>query len=117
MNSKEVLSISSSIVLLSALIKWMGGSFLTTELHGGLVVLAFAAIGIALYAYSKKEAKPDAFSLFAAWVTVSAAAAGIFGFASNLSDPTKIQSAELKALESAAKTIQETTERVKTNGE
>jgi hypothetical protein len=80
LGAEEVLTIGGVVTVLTQIIKW--GMPSLPDSAGLLIVFVCAAIGVGLWGVSNEPTW--AYSLvwpyFAAWVTVAATAAGIFGF-------------------------------------
>lgn len=82
MNATEIGAVSTAVVALTQLLKWSGVS----NRLGPLMVLILSAIGTAFYAWSFPEHKSTPFDYFAAWIIISTAAAGVFGFTRQASE-------------------------------
>lgn len=78
MDAQSVITISAAVVALTQLMKWMN---VIPDRYGPMSVLAFAAIGIGLWAWDDRGL-PSAtkFDYFAGWIAVATSAAGVFGF-------------------------------------
>ena len=80
MNAEQIITISTVVVLLTQFVKWGG----LPDRRGPIVVALIAAVGVGVFRWSTLPDLPisarDAWPLFAAWVAVTAAAAGTFGF-------------------------------------
>jgi hypothetical protein len=77
MDAKAVLVISGAVVLLVQLVKWGG----LPDSRGPWAVLACSLLGVLFWGWSRGDmARATAFDYFAGFVSVAAAAAGVFGF-------------------------------------
>lgn len=77
MTTTEAALVSGAVVALTQLTKWAG----VPTRYGPISVLVWAALGVLLWAYSAEAFRRTAtFELFSGWVTVSLAAAGVYGF-------------------------------------
>lgn len=80
MNAEQIMTITSVVVLLTQVVKWSG----LPDGRGPIVVAIIAAIGVGVFRVSTLPdvaiSVRDAWPLFAAWVAVAAASAGVFGF-------------------------------------
>lgn len=78
MTAQEIATVSAAVVALTQLLKWAG---VLNDERGPLGVLVFAAIGVTLWGYSVGTfTRTLLFDYFSAWIVVSCAAAGVFGF-------------------------------------
>lgn len=77
MSGESILTVSAAVVLLVQLVKWSG---LPPKLSP-LAVLVTSLVGVAFWAWTQDNfARQTAFDYFAGFVSVAAAAAGVFGF-------------------------------------
>ncbi len=77
MDAQAIISVSAAVVALVQLVKWAG----LPDKAGPLVVLVFAVIGVALWAYSENNfTRETSFDYFAGWIAVALGSAGTFGF-------------------------------------
>lgn len=79
MDAAEVLKIAAVVVPLAEVIKY---SKRVPEHWGVPVVMLLSGLVVGLWALSQDSvfSRTDAFSLFAAWVTVVVSSAGVYGF-------------------------------------
>ena len=81
MNATQMSLVSTVVVALTQLIKWMG----LPDKRGPLAVLVLAILGVGLFGWSQGAiSRASAFDYFAAAVMVAMAAAGVFGFTRSL---------------------------------
>lgn len=90
MTTTEAALVSGAVVALTQLMKWTRA---IPDRYGPISVLVWSALGVAVWAFSAEAfRRADAFELFSGWITVSLAAAGIYGFtragAESLTRPT-----------------------------
>jgi hypothetical protein len=77
MDAQAIAAVMIAVTGLTQLVKWMG----LPDGKGPLAVLGLAALGTALWAWSKGAiSQATAFDLFSAWIVIALSAAGIFGF-------------------------------------
>lgn len=76
MDGEAIVTVSAAVVALTQLVKWIG----LPDRWGAVVVLGLSAVGVGVWTYDNPEARTTLFPLFAGWVAVATAAAGIFGF-------------------------------------
>ncbi len=78
MNAEAILTVSTAVVGLTQLLKWMGMS----NRYGSIAVMLLSLLGILAWAYSREQlpSRTEIFAYFAAWITVATSAAGVFGF-------------------------------------
>lgn len=77
MNAETIATVASAVVLLTQIAKWAGLP-LKAAPYG---VLLFSALGVGLWGYSLGPlGRPDIWNYFVGWITVAAAAAGVYGF-------------------------------------
>jgi hypothetical protein len=74
----DAVAISAAVVALVQMVKWAG----LPDKYGPLAVLAFSALGVALWMHSEGHhfQGPWIWQSFTGWVNVALSAAGIFGF-------------------------------------
>lgn len=78
MTTTEAALVSGAVVAMTQLMKWTRA---IPDRYGPLSVLVWSLLGVAIWAYSAEAfRRADAFELFSGWITVSLAAAGIYGF-------------------------------------
>jgi hypothetical protein len=85
MTATQIMTVAAAVVALTQLLKWMG----VDNKHGPILVLIIALLGVTLYAWSQIPNgldKSHAWDMFAAWITVATAAAGVFGFTRAVAD-------------------------------
>lgn len=87
LSAEGIVAVSAAVVALTQLIKWGG----LPDRAGPIVVLILAALGVGLYQVSYAPegrifTRVDVWPLFAAWIAVALAAAGVFGFTRAASD-------------------------------
>lgn len=87
LSAEGIVAVSAAVVALTQLIKWGG----LPDRMGPVVVLILSALGVGLYQVSYAPdgrifSRFDIWPLFAAWIAVSLAAAGVFGFTRATSD-------------------------------
>jgi hypothetical protein len=77
MHGVPILTVSAVVVALTQLVRWAG----LDERWAPAAVAVLAALGVGLWAAAAGPPAPSAaFDYFAAWVTVTTSAAGVFGF-------------------------------------
>lgn len=77
MNAEAIISVSAAVVALTQLMKWAG----LTDRYGPIAVMVLALIGVAFWSWSAGDfSRTVAFAYFAAWITVTTSAAGVYGF-------------------------------------
>ena len=77
MQGVPILTVSAVVVALAQLVRWAG----LPERWAPITVAVLAALGVGLWAAAAGPPAPGAaFDYFAAWVTVTTSAAGVFGF-------------------------------------
>ena len=77
MQGVPILTVSAVVVALAQLVRWAG----LPERWAPIVVAVLAAVGVGLWAIAAGPPTASAaFDYFAAWVTVTTSAAGVFGF-------------------------------------
>lgn len=77
MDGEAILSVSAAVVALTQLAKWGG----LPDRRGPLAVLALAALGVAVWGFTKGQFEyTQAFSYFSGWIAVATSAAGVYGF-------------------------------------
>ena len=77
MTAEAIIAVSAAVLACVQLAKW---SFLPDK-YGPLAVLVLAALGVWLWGYSVGTyERTQAFSYFAAWVSVALSASGTYGF-------------------------------------
>jgi hypothetical protein len=75
--TQVVLVVAPVVVILVQLVKWMG----LPDRYGPFAVLLASALSVALWCWSNDHySQALAWELFTAWLTISAAAGGIYGF-------------------------------------
>lgn len=78
MTTTEAALVSGAVVALTQLLKW---TKIIPEKFGPLSVLVWSLCGVLIWAYSAEAfRRANTFELFSGWITVSLAAAGIYGF-------------------------------------
>jgi hypothetical protein len=77
MDAQAMAAVSAAVVALTQLLKWMG----INEQRAPLVVMGVSAMGVLLWGFSVGSfVRAQLFDYFSAWVMVSLAAAGVYGF-------------------------------------
>lgn len=78
MSPEAIITVSAAVVALVQLAKWAG----LPNHWGPLAVLALAALGVAVWAWSQERlpGRADTFGYFSGWIVVATSAAGVFGF-------------------------------------
>lgn len=77
MDAEAIVAVSAAVVALVQLVKWAG----LPDQRGPIAVLVLAAIGVAVWGWSRGTfERTQAFGYFAGWLAVAMSAAGIFGF-------------------------------------
>ena len=77
MNGEAIMTVTVAVVSLVQLAKWAG----VPQKWAPAAVFLLAALGVGLWCFSQGSVERAAiFGIFAAWVAVSTAAAGVFGF-------------------------------------
>jgi hypothetical protein len=77
MQGVPILTVSTIVIALAQLVRWAG----LPDRWAPLTVAVLAAVGVGLWAVAAGPGTPGAaFDYFAAWVTVTTSAAGVFGF-------------------------------------
>jgi hypothetical protein len=72
-----VLVVAPVVVILVQLVKWMG----LPDRYGPFAVMVASALSVALWCWSNGHySQALAWELFTAWLTIAAAAGGIYGF-------------------------------------
>lgn len=83
MDAVAIAAVTVPVVGMTQLVKWMG----LPDRRGALVVPIISAVWVALYVYSRGGYSQAAlFDVAAAWIVVTAAAAGVFGYTRAASD-------------------------------
>lgn len=78
MGSQAILAVSTSVVMLTQLLKW---TKVVNDQRGPLMVLVLALLGVAFWGWTTGDiARATAFGYFAGWITVATSAAGVYGF-------------------------------------
>lgn len=78
MDGQAIITVGAAVVALVQLLKWSG---LVPDRWGPAAVLILAAIGVAVWGYTRGEVlRSEAFDYFAGWIAVATSAAGVFGF-------------------------------------
>lgn len=78
MTTTEAALVSAAVTAMTQLMKWTRA---IPDRYGPISVLVWSALGVAIWAFSAEAfRRADAFELFSGWITVSLAAAGIYGF-------------------------------------
>lgn len=78
MNAENIVVVAGAVTILTQMAKWGGLS----DSKGPLAVLGLSLLGVILWAISNEPAfdRHMLWTYFAGWVSISAAAAGVFGF-------------------------------------
>jgi hypothetical protein len=78
MSGEQIVAVGAAVTIFTQLLKWGG----IPDRRGPLVVMALSLVGVILWAVSNEPAftRSLIWPYFAAWVSVAAGAAGVFGF-------------------------------------
>ncbi len=79
MTAEQIAVITTSVVALTQLLKWMGMS----NKMGPIIVLVLSLLAVLVFEWSQIDQafhRSHAFNLFATWIIVATSAAGVFGF-------------------------------------
>lgn len=77
MTAESILTVSAAVMALTQLLKWA----VVPDKWGPLLVLVLSLLGVLFWIWTQNAfVRTEAFSYFAAWVAVSVAAAGVYGF-------------------------------------
>lgn len=79
MSAEAIVAISAAVTALVQLSKWAG----LKDSWGPIVVILFSGVGVLIWLLSQTvwpPARTDTWDIFAGWVSVALASAGIFGF-------------------------------------
>jgi DNA-directed RNA polymerase specialized sigma24 family protein len=76
MHEVPVLTVSAIVVALAQLVRWAG----LPDRWAPVAVAVLALVGVGFWAAAGPDPSTTAFDYFAAWVTVTTSAAGVFGF-------------------------------------
>jgi len=91
MDGEAILTVTTAVVALTQLLKWMG---VAGEKWGAVMVLALSFLGVVLWGYSSGSyVRTELFGFFAGWITVATSAAGVYGFTRAASDITAARKA------------------------
>lgn len=77
MNAAAILTVSAAVVACTQLLKWA----VLPDKYGPIAVLGIALAGVLFWVWTQGAfTRVQAFEYFAAWMSVSTSAAGIYGF-------------------------------------
>lgn len=78
MDGEAIMVVSTSVVALTQLIKWMG----LPVRFAPILIITLSAIGVCLWGYTRPDmvTRIELWSYFAGWIAVATSAAGVFGF-------------------------------------
>ena len=78
MKAEDIVIVAGAVTILTQMVKWGG----LPDSRGPLIVLALSFLGVMMWAISNESVfdRHLIWPYFAGWVSVSAAAAGVFGF-------------------------------------
>ncbi len=77
MNAQAILTVSAAVVSLTQLLKWGG----LPDRAGPIAVLGLALAGVLFWIWTQGVfVRAEGFDYFAAWVSVSMSASGVYGF-------------------------------------
>ena len=96
MDAQAILTIGTAVSALVQLAKWGLARRDPEGSYGPLLVVVFAALGVALWAVSQPTlpVRTDIWPIFAAWVAVAITAAGVYGFVRTVGAPVVAAVAE-----------------------
>lgn len=81
MDAQAVLTVSTAVVALVGLLKWMGVNEVLHPLAVPVNILACSVLGVAFWGWSQGDvSRTNAFAYFAGFVLVMTSAAGVFGY-------------------------------------
>lgn len=78
MDGQAILAVSTTVVALTHLIKWIG----LPKRFAPFVVIILSALGVLLWGYTQPDfvGREEIFSYVAGWISVTTSAATVFGF-------------------------------------
>src|SRR5688500_1073290 len=102
MSAQAIVAISAAVVAFVQLIKWAG----LKDHWGPIVVILFSGVGVGIWLFSQQQWPPmrtQVWDIFAGWIAVALAAAGVFGFTRAAS--TAVSSAKAPPSEGAGSSM------------